>query len=38
MMRTLPLQEIETTTYDAVGNLSTKTDFNGKMMAATLSR
>jgi YD repeat-containing protein len=30
MLRTLPLGQSETTTYDAAGNLLTKTDFNGK--------
>src|SRR5437870_504462 len=28
-VRTLPLNQFETYTYDAVGNLGTKTDFNG---------
>ena len=28
--RTLPLSQIERYTYDAVGNLTTKTDFNGR--------
>jgi len=27
-VRTLPLNQFETYTYDAVGNLATRTDFN----------